>query len=420
MNPFNRLALSRWPAILAALESAPAPEVTIAPTPQHTLTVDGLQLTSGYSRIGEAITQATMVSEGVDDAWCYGVGLGELPSVMLARCNKLHVVIMNLGIARASMSAVRHAWLDDPRVELHLASEMAVAFGPMAVSPIELRRADDNAVHVRDQIQTLLNADINRKMQAARKELEDGHRAGSAEALATDGHVSKLRGLYADGVIVVMGGPSAAGYYNWIRERSEAHVIICASTVLKPLLQEGIVPDYVCCIDSAPHMAKHFEVMPSSGSSLVYSPTVNPLIVSGWRGPRYYAEHGDLFPGGSVLFTAVDLAVRMGATSVYLVGADLCFPGDRSHTDGAPHPYDVSQAWRPTVINGRGERVKTEECLSQYRQNLELLVSQHPEVKWVKLGRDGVPVKGMEWLEEQDDRCDKCDGIGVHDPECGW
>lgn len=401
----NAVLEHRWPEVAKALAAAPIPPCTVSQTTQRTLVLNGVHLTSGYNRLREAAQQAEMVHAGVPEAWCYGIGLGELPTLLLGRAEKVHVVVMNRGITRVLLEAVGHKWLENPRVAVHLPSELKLVHGPFAVQPIEVRAADVEAYHLRDRLTALLNKPINDELCEKKRQFEKVHEEANAAIIASSPRVTELYGTQqGKSAIVVAGGPSTSQFYGWMRERPD-HVLIATSTALRPLMAESIAPHYTCILDSSPQMVAHFDGVVAAGA-LVYVPHIFPPALSMWTGPRYVARvdnaggDSDLFPGGSVLFTCVDLAVKMGCTSVYLVGADFCYSDGQSHVAGAACPYDVSQAWRPWTVNGKGERVRTEDALAQYRATLEYYVEQHPTIQFFKLGRRGCPVTGVPWASD--------------------
>ena len=98
MLEMNRETLTRrWPALLASLEAAPEPDSaflrtdTIAPT----LDYEGIQLSSAYDRFNEASIQARLIPASSTKATVYGLALGDLPRILLARdqLEHLHVAV---------------------------------------------------------------------------------------------------------------------------------------------------------------------------------------------------------------------------------------------------------------------------------------------------------------------------------------
>jgi hypothetical protein len=151
-------------------------------------------------------------------------------------------------------------------------------------------------------------------------------------------------------------------------------------------------------------------------STLVYGPLVHRDVLAAWPGPRvaFYDGHARterlerehpkarLWCAGSVLHPAVDLAVRMGAARVVLLGADFAHLGGRSHAAGAtwerPAP---ARGPRPWVLDGHGARVPSLPNLIGYLRDLERFVARHPHVRFVSASRDGARVAGARFLEEE-------------------
>ena len=97
-------------------------------------------------------------------------------------------------------------------------------------------------------------------------------------------------------------------------------------------------------------MVEHLEGLEMTAfenTPLVYVPTVTNNLLQQWPGPRFTAylrralyvelnkryERGFLFSTGTVTHCCVDLAVKMGAKEIVLLGADFSFPKNKSHTN---------------------------------------------------------------------------------------
>lgn len=125
--------------------------------------------------------------------------------------------------------------------------------------------------------------------------------------------------------------------------------------------------------------------------------------------PRREVPKGELFCSGTVTHAAIDLGVKMGTREMTLFGVDFCFPRQHSHVDGAsmrqevPRQRTVSSpvggsTW---VLNGHGERVPTETNMVGYLRDLEAFVSAHPDITFLKAGRDGATLQGARWIDEE-------------------
>jgi hypothetical protein len=81
------LIQDRWPEVGAKLDLAQLPESVelVTDTPDATLRINGIHLTSAYDRRREAERQAGLIPLQSLLAWVYGIGLGDLPRSLLGR-----------------------------------------------------------------------------------------------------------------------------------------------------------------------------------------------------------------------------------------------------------------------------------------------------------------------------------------------
>lgn len=413
------MKLDRWPDIAAEIAKAPQLDsVCLAPTAQRTLIINGRHLTSGWNRTEEGEQQAATIPKDATEAWVYGHALGDCIAQLLLRgqrpdderskLERVHVVIMSRAITKVVSELDACTWTASPRVTVHLAREIDDVRRPFCISPLEVHQCDEDAEHLRARLAVILNAGFNKMNLEARRSIELGQYEKNKPLIEADGSVEKLFGTSSLPSIIVGGGPSLSSCYDWIRASADTHWVVAATTALRPLAAAGITPDIAIVVDPSKDIERHVEgldLAALSTTTLVYIPSTYPTVVAEWKGPRVCAHvhvnhDGDLFSGGSVVHAATDLAVKMGARDVTFCGLDFCYPGERSHVDGAPQPYQVagdSQAWRETTKNGLGEKVTTSAEMLQYKIMLADYVKLHPEVKFYKMGKQGVTVPGVEW-----------------------
>jgi len=240
----------------------------------------------------------------------------------------------------------------------------------------------------------------------------------SAELVASDRDVAQLFGTQPGReVFVIATGPSLERHFERLREiRAQARrpLFICVDTAYRPLLKQGIEPDIVVSID---HRISGLHLPPekSAAITLVYLPMVDPRILALWQGPRYvgysaspiYARmreqlpKAQLYVGGSVIHPAVDLAVKMGAEQVTLFGADFAFPMNKTHAgwlDGELGPQlGAARHW---VLDGYGQRVRTQLNFRSYLCELERFIAGHPRVRFYNSSRDGAMIAGTTYHPE--------------------
>ncbi|MFT5284545.1 MAG: hypothetical protein ACI8TQ_000702 [Planctomycetota bacterium] len=425
----NRSVLSdRFPNILAALESAGEMQNAewLAEAAAPTASARGIQLTSAYDRNSEAREQAQLIDDDADSAWVYGFGLGDLPRELLARTTlkRLNVVLLNCSLTRFCLGHVDNTdWLRDSRVRLLLGSSESEIQSPFAALPGELALADDSSARLRDLVQIELASPWVAEKMNERGERFAAAIAENEEFLAVDGDVAELFGLYkGKTVYVAAAGPSLEESYEFLRDRQAP--LIAVGAALRPFLDAGLCPQVVIGIDD--HylgMTRQFEsdLSPMSQSALVYFPVVPTKILKVWPGRRLvaYGVHprwseldasrpkGRLWGSGTVTHTAIDLAVRMGASRVVLFGCDFGFVDNRTHARGNAYSSEIETlpngdplgqgAW---VHDVNGNRLATLPNLCSYLRDLERYIAVHPEVEFVNASRSGAAIAGTVTAEE--------------------
>ncbi len=413
----------RWPNVgRRVAEAGLPPKVAVDDSgPQATLVINGLHLSSGYDRGQEALLQAALIPAESEEAWVYGFGLGDLPRALLGRAvlKRLTVVVLNSEVARASCHCFDHCdWLQDPRVNLVLYEQERDVRFPFAAVPPCLQLAEEKAARLRDLVFLALATPFIRSKQAERFELHRNRLNENETLVASDGDVATLFGQFPGRTLAVAGaGPTLSSHYEYLREHRGSFCLVAVDAALRPLAAAGISPDVVVSIEGNEEGLLPFfsavDLDSFEESALVYFPIVPGSVLTIWPGRRLtaypdqpqYAElsarypKGRLFSSGSVIHPAVDLAVKMGAAKVLLLGADFSFPGEKSHVEGCQALDSVSGlSSRDWVLSGRGERVKTLPNLRGYLRDLETYIAANPHVAFVNGSRDGAKIEGTEYL----------------------
>lgn len=401
----------RWPALAADLDGVGEPPCQWSDeAPQGSLVIDGIHLASGFDRVAEAELQAGLIPEQSPDASIYGVGCGELPRQLLRRpqLNRLTVVVLNLGVLRASLAHYDHTdWLSDPRVALIAADERLAVNAPFCAIPPELQLCADHAAALRDRVQLELDSLlINRRFEQQQE--HHAHIGANLAALERDGDVAELFQRHEGGAIsVVAAGPTLDHHYGFL---ANPQPIIVVDHALRQLVSHGITPDYVISIDPSERVTEYLDIPAERARAitLVYSPTIPNAAIEAWPGRRLAAygesavydeaarriDKAKLFHSGSVIHPAVDLAVRMGASHVLLFGADFSFPFGKRHADGSRVGAKQAPEGGAWVHDWRGERVATLNNLRGYLRDLESYLQRHSKVRFYSFGEQGARIAG--------------------------
>ena len=411
----------RWPALLERLlaEDSAVLQADLVEGLGSTLSVAGIQLTSRHDRTREARTQAASLPEA-PVLHLYGCGLGDLQLALLERpgLTRLYVHILNGALFKLVLQLLdQQFWLADPRVELLYAGDLSEIQLPFFALPSELVLADDYSAKIRDRLVSETHVTFNNRLFT--------EEAGVAERLAAvepwvraDADVAELFGRdRGREVFVIATGPSLEQHFaalRALRERPQRPLLICVDTAYQPLQRHGIQPDVVVSIDQ--HISsRHLPAQDSASTTLVYMPLADPRVLEGWQGPRYVAysaspvfaslrqrwPKAQLHVGGSVIHPAVDLAVKMGGRRITLFGADFAFPMDRTHVgwqDGDLGPQlKAAKHW---VLDGNGQRVKTQLNFRSYLCELERYIQSRPEVRFFNTSRSGAMIAGTTFHED--------------------
>ena len=147
--------------------------------------------------------------------------------------------------------------------------------------------------------------------------------------------------------LLVSAGPSLDKNIGLIKSARNKIIVITVATALKPLLKNGIEPDFVISIDPNEETIQSFnlEIIPEN-LWLIYNPCI-PYSVSSLFSSRkivmesqialakWVTDHsekkGELENVSSVAHAAFQIATLMGCKPIILVGQDLSFEGNRMH-----------------------------------------------------------------------------------------
>lgn len=413
----------RWPQVFARLldEDDEALEVQLVNGLEATLSVDGIQLTSRHDRMAEARLQAASLPAGSPLLHLYGTGLGDLQQVLLEQpgLQRLQVHILNGAVFCLVLKlADQTSWLSDPRVELGYAADYREIQLPFFALPAELELADDTNARMRDRLVSEVHLHFNNREFDPQSPQIVERQLANLELVRSDRDVTELFGTQAGRDIYVIGtGPSLEQHFEKllsIRSGEQRPLFICVDTAYRPLLAHGIKPDLVVSIDQN-ITTTHLPPADSADVVLVYKPLSNPQVMRAWEGSRYvsyspgaihaelrkHVTRGELFGGGSVIHPAVDLAVQMGASRVTLFGTDFAYPMNKTHAgwdDGVLGPsVDHGRQW---VLDGYGQRVKTQLNFRRYLGELERYIHAHPRVQFLNSSRAGAMIAGTVFNQE--------------------
>ena len=160
-----------------------------------------------------------------------------------------------------------------------------------------------------------------------------------------------------DPAIVISAGPSLSKNIDRLGTLKGKAVLCAVQTAIKPLMNHGIVPDFITSLDFDEMSRKFFEgVGDLRGAHLVAEPKATWHVIDDYPGPVSLLDNswarlvigdrlgarGGLQAGATVAHLAFYLAAYMGCDPIIFVGQDLAFTGHVFYIPGV----EIHQSWR--------------------------------------------------------------------------
>ncbi len=412
----------RWPDVARRLRSAPPFRQLELDTagPVQTLSARGIRLASAWQPDAEAELQVAHLRRVNDAVTLYGVGMGGLPELLLQRLSpygKLEVVLLNTSLFGTMLDVVEQStWLRHPAVKLTLASEHGEVAARHAITTPLLTLAEPAAERLRDRLLQTLTADHASDHLATRETLTRDNMRANETTVAADPDVAMLFSRTCETAVVVAAGPSLDRSTERIGQlRRQGARVICVDAALQPLLNAGTQPDCVVTLDPQAAVRRFFDVDIAAlkTTSLVYFPQAHPDVLQLWPHERYVAytthsryaslrervAHTSLFTSGSVIHPATDLAVRMGAKTLYLAGADFGFPFNGTHASASAfcRAAPVDNAAGVTVRSYDDRPIASQVSFVSYYRDLEAFIGSElcERCRFINIGQYSARIAGV-------------------------
>lgn len=228
-------------------------------------------------------------------------------------------------------------------------------------------------------------------------------------AIVTGPSVSRLKQAFAGMPAIIVGaGPSLDRVHEDLRKAAGRAVIIATDTALRPLLVNGVVPDFVVGLDPAETNARHFFDLPACRHTwLVAESALDPRAAATFAGRTFWfrasdhqpwpwlgslgAEDGHLDVWGSVLTAAFQVAALGGCDPVIALGADF------SYVDGRPYARSTTLEFDWAWAASFGTSVEQTWQAQTRRPDVQF----HPDVRGVDTPTTPVLLAFRDWMLAQ-------------------
>lgn len=249
--------------------------------------------------------------------------------------------------------------------------------------------------------------------------------------------INLIKGLFANTpAVIVSAGPSLRENVHLLKTCTDRVIIIATQTTLKPLLDRGIVPHFVCSLDFHELSKHYYEGIPNfDGIHLVAEPKAHPAVIDAFGGcvsllrndfaelclSRGPVPMDGLRAGASVAHLAYYLAEYMGCSPIMLIGQDLALtnhvyyaPGTAIHDtwETETHRFctmemkewEYIMRYKPLLRKTRdaqGRELYTEELMNNYLEQFEKDFS-HTATPIINATEGGAVIRGTRAMPLKD------------------
>lgn len=370
------------------IREAPVTEIEFGTAGDGALTgtsPNGLRLASRH----QPKEEARRLCETIDPAevaciLVLGFGVGHHVKELVDRFRKTGVVVVfepDAGLLRAVFSRIDCTdWLDARRVrwivgdvdhgavmrcfselETHLVAGTRILEHPPSAS-----RVGEAATVLGGQLTEIVaNARMSMTTLLMRSAGTVRNELANIDHYALGAGIDELSGAAAGSLgIVVSAGPSLQRNIRELAREGvrDRCIIIAAQTTLRPLLDAGIKPHFVCALDYHQISSRFYEGLTEedvSGVTLVALPQAHPVIADSWPGAIRWCRgivleevlggvaggFDGVDPAGTVAHLAYHLARYMGCDPVALIGQDLGFTDGVYYSRGTA----IDSVWTPEL-----------------------------------------------------------------------
>jgi hypothetical protein len=291
---------------------------------------------------------------------------------------------------------------------------------PIVVNPVLAREAPAELMRAR----TVLDRAAKEALQNddARVRFEDvafRQTIANVPLLLHGVDAATLDGVFEGQTAIVVGaGPSLDRNVETLRRLQSSCLVVAADTAVVPCLKGGVTPHLAVALDPSLDNARHLTRLRVPDSvHLVCEAGVDASVPKAFAGRTFFfrvgrhapwpwlesagIELGILEAWGSVVTSAIDLAVRAGCSPIVFAGLDLAFTRGQPYCRYTPLDdlwawqvaaghrledlWEAHRRWRPMVLEGavEGGDTPTAAHLITFRDWIRDYATARPHVRFV-------------------------------------
>lgn len=226
--------------------------------------------------------------------------------------------------------------------------------------------------------------------------------------------VDKFKDLYKDSpAIIVSAGPSLKKNIKKLKEVSNNLVIISGPRTLKPLMINGIKPNFLCAIDSKEeqyNLCKDY--IEEYNNPLLFYEHTNEKLLQKHMGQKVFFTISNFIEkvtglrkayikqGTSVAHIMTTFAVELGCNPIIFIGQDLAYTNDKNHaliaeSENEVYTFENMKRDDDLFVEGiDGKPIRTSLMLNSFRLFLEDIIKINPDIKFINATEGGSRIKG--------------------------
>jgi hypothetical protein len=210
-------------------------------------------------------------------------------------------------------------------------------------------------------------------------------------------------------MILVSAGPSLMKNINLLKQASEFALIGVVGTAVKPLLSQGIQPDFIMLTDPTNNIVNQLDG--NFEFPLFYLSTVYSEVVKLYKGPKFIVfQEGygkaeivanelrvkRIKTGGSVATTLLDFMVQIGANPICFVGQDLSYSNGQSHAKGTHLYRNIKEDLTLHYVENyyQNQKIPTSGNLKSYLRWFNRYIEDNPDIDFYNATEGGAYIDG--------------------------
>ncbi|MCX8130702.1 MAG: DUF115 domain-containing protein [Clostridia bacterium] len=224
--------------------------------------------------------------------------------------------------------------------------------------------------------------------------------------------------------IVVSSGPSLKKNMHLLKDILDKAVVVSAGSSINALDASGIIPHIMLAVDGSQLMSDEYNAVKDNSILFAHIMNVHFDCIEKYKGPKlhfkvssemsveYYEKVNSISSttigsGGSCANVAMDFLAKLGCNPIVLIGQDLCFTGNVTHSEGVWDRKEITtevlKSDGPDFIKKKdifGDDVFTNRVFSTIHKWFEDYIRANEThstgLKVINATEGGLPIQGAE------------------------